>query len=576
MQETEFNLLEEPWIKVITPSLEQKEVSLTDAIIHAHEYKNLSGEMPTQDAAVLRVLLAVAITIFYRYDACGRPEKLVSEDEEEDELDEYTEDANEEGERTVLGRWQRYWKRGKFPEQAVREYLETWHERFWLFHSETPFWQVKDLRYGTDYGVECLFGNIKESNNEKTRHHFSMTEGEELCRLSYGETARWLVHLNAYAVNLKTDKRAPGMGLPVGVGRLGQLGFVMVNGENLFQVLMLNLCAQNTDKDLWEEPKPVWEQMVWTQQGCKKNAYDNLPELYTMQSRRIMLKRDEYGNLMGFRAMGGDFCPLEDDFNEPMTIWKLMKGDKKAESQHFTPRTHNPAVRAWREFPALFDFSSKGGKENKEHIPGVVQWIYTLYSKNLLPSNSLITFRMIGMVYGDQMKYTYGDCVNDALTMSAGLLADMSRVWRKHISDQIEKCQTVATETLNHIAYKLCKLLYGNGTAKSGIKDALISQYYFSIDGPFREWLAGIKPGADSVEQKLAEWEKQSYYYARKTVEDYMTTLGADLYIHREEESKGGRKRLLTIPRIMNEFLGDLGKIYIRTEDETIERGGNG
>ncbi len=567
MQEKEFNLLDEPWIRVITPSLEQKEVSLTDVIIHAHEYKNLSGEMPTQDAAILRLLLAAAVTIFYRYDGDGARAALMKRDDMEDEVDDEEDDEGAEG-NTVLRRWQRYWKKGRFPEQAVRDYLETWRERFWLFHPETPFWQVKDLQYGTDYGVECLLGNVKESNNGKTRHHFSMTEGEALYRLSYKEAARWLVHLNAYAVNLKTDKGAPGMGLPVGVGRLGQLGFVMVNGENLFEILMLNLCARSTDGDLWGEPKPVWEQAVRMGQGCQRERFDNLPELYTIQSRRIMLKRNEEGNLTGFRAMGGDFCPLEDDFNEPMTIWKLKKQDKKTDAQRFLPRTHDPAVHTWREFPALLDCSSKKGEDGKVHIPGVVEWVSTLYCNRLLPSNSMITFKMIGMVYGDQMNYTYGDYVNDALTMSADLLAARKRVWRSHIFEQVEKCQTVATEALNHAAYNLNKLLHGNGSAKSGIKDALIRQYYFSIDGPFREWLKRIEPMSDNPEQKEGEWERQSYYYARRTVEDYINNLGPDVYMFREDELKGGRKRLLTIPGIMNGYLKELSKIYIKTEDE--------
>lgn len=565
MGEKEFNLLDEPWIKVITLSLEQKEVSLTDAIIHAHEYKSLSGEMPTQDVAVLRVLLAVAITVFYRYRADGKMVRLISEEdiEEDDEEDGETEDN------IVLGRWKRYWEAGRFPQHAVRAYLETWRERFWLFHPRVPFWQVADLQYGTNYDVKCLFGNIKESSNEKTRHHFSMTEGEELYRLSYGEAARWLVHLNAYAVNVKTDKNAPGTGLPVGVGRLGQLGFIMVNGENLFQILMLNLCAQNTDMDLWGDPKPVWEQEIREEQGCKRNRFDNLPELYTIQSRRIMMKRGEDGNLTGFRALGGDFCPTEDDFNEPMTIWKLKKADKKADVRHFLPRTHNPAVQAWREFPAMFDFNrTNGEKESREHIPGVVNWIHTLYNTGLFPPNYLITFRMVGMAYGDQMSYTYGDCVNDALTMSAELLADFNKVWRSHISEQVEKCQIVVSEALNHVAYKLCKLLYGDGTAKSGIKDALASRYYFLIDGPFREWLAGIEPATDSTEEKLTEWEKKSYYYARKTVEDYIDNLGMDLFIYREEV-KDGRKRIFTFPGIMNEYLWELSGIYIKAGNET-------
>ena len=102
------------------------------------------------------------------------------------------------------------------------------------------------------------------------------------------------------------------------------------------------------------------------------------------------------------------------------------------------------------------------------------------------------------MVYGDQMKYNYGDCINDTLTMSAELVNDLNnkdRIWITCISDQIEKCQSVAKEALNHFAYKLYKLLYGKGSSKNGIKDNLIRQYYFSIDTPFREWLAGIDEG---------------------------------------------------------------------------------
>ena len=139
MQEKEFNLLRDPWVKVITPSLEQKEVSLTDALVHAHEYAELSGEMPTQDAAMLRVLLAVAVTIFYRYDANGDEEEL----SEENGFDEHD----------VLERWKDYWEMGKFPEQAIEDYLEAYAERFWLFHPETPFWQVANLQYGTNYVI---------------------------------------------------------------------------------------------------------------------------------------------------------------------------------------------------------------------------------------------------------------------------------------------------------------------------------------------------------------------------------------------------------------------------------------
>ena len=56
MKEIEFNLLDEKWIRVLTPACAVEEVSLTDALVHAHEYTDLAGELPTQDAAVLRLL----------------------------------------------------------------------------------------------------------------------------------------------------------------------------------------------------------------------------------------------------------------------------------------------------------------------------------------------------------------------------------------------------------------------------------------------------------------------------------------------------------------------------------------
>ena len=66
MKEIEFNLLTEPWVRVRRPDNTVQEVSLTDALLHAQDYVDLAGEMPTQDAAVLRLLLAVLFTVFSR------------------------------------------------------------------------------------------------------------------------------------------------------------------------------------------------------------------------------------------------------------------------------------------------------------------------------------------------------------------------------------------------------------------------------------------------------------------------------------------------------------------------------
>lgn len=111
METMEFNLLQERWVRVRTQDCTVQEVSLTDALLHAHAYVDLAGEMPTQDAAMLRLLLAVLHTVFSRVDGNGVP-------------------APFEEPRDALQRWGELWQLGHFPEQPIRDYLDKWQDRF--------------------------------------------------------------------------------------------------------------------------------------------------------------------------------------------------------------------------------------------------------------------------------------------------------------------------------------------------------------------------------------------------------------------------------------------------------------
>ncbi len=120
MQEIEFNLLEEPWIRVRMPDCTVAEVSLSNALLHAHEYTDLAGELPSQDAAVLRLLLAVLHAVFYRVDPEGNASPLENSDD-------------------ALYRWEQLWSLGHLPEKPIQAYLAKWRERFWLFHPAATF-----------------------------------------------------------------------------------------------------------------------------------------------------------------------------------------------------------------------------------------------------------------------------------------------------------------------------------------------------------------------------------------------------------------------------------------------------
>lgn len=542
MEDKEFNLLREPWIKVLEPDLTVKEVSLVDALVNSREYATLAGEMPTQDVAVLRLLIACALTVFYRYDADGKKDEISR--------------IRGWNKTDVLDRWEEYWEKGGFPENAVREYLGEYEDRFWLFHPEKPFFQVADLAYGTDYDLRCLYGNMKTSNNiRQQKYHFSMYEGEELERVSYSEAARWLVHLNGFGVNVKNSKTAPGTTQAAGVGRLGKLGLIYVDGQNLFELIMLNLVPVNPESgSIWGSPNPIWEQPVRSEQSIPVKTPDNLPQLYTLQSRRIMLNRSR-GYVTSFKVMNGDHFPYEDQFIEPMTIWK---GDKGKLTTTFSPKRHNPEVQAWREFPTIFASQDKG------HKPGVVSWTNMLADSEDILDDVLITFIIVGMNY-DQKSYNFEECVYDSLSLSSELLKSLSDAWINLITDEINYCQVVVDQAIRPFAKMVSEILNEDDAAP--LQKQLAGDYYAMIDQPFRDWLRLIDVNATQKESETDKWEKISCQCAKRVVRQYLDTQGNNVF--KTRETKTG---ISSIPAAYNRFLWKIGEIYSNVSATDVQR----
>lgn len=111
-----FNLMDEPWISVRTPDNGVTEVSIREAFHRATEFRGLAGEIPTQEAAVLRLLLAIAIQATARFR---------SDDEKIDD-------------------WGQWWEEG-LPLDEIDSYSDRWLNRFNLFDDSAPFMQVTDL-----------------------------------------------------------------------------------------------------------------------------------------------------------------------------------------------------------------------------------------------------------------------------------------------------------------------------------------------------------------------------------------------------------------------------------------------
>ena len=541
MKEIEFNLLTEPWIRVRLRDNTVREVSLTEALVSAQDYVDLAGEMPTQNAAVLRLLLAVLFTVFSRVDAKGCPRPLEQSDD-------------------ALERWSELWQLGHFPAEPVRDYLEQWKDRFWLFHPTHPFWQVPQAKIGTEYGAAMLNGEMIESKNKLRL--FPLYAGQNKEQLSYPQAARWLLSVNGFD---DTSLKPKGKDLPsISVGWLGTLGFIQALGDTLYETLMLNLTLLRDGRECWGGSKPCWErENPRSGERTEVCCPDDPAQLLTLQSRRLLLHRT--GEIVDKAfALGGDFFSKENAFAEQMTIWRTMPV-KKNEPVVFVPCRHDPAKQFWREFPAVF--CQDGG-----HRPGVVCWIEKLQERRLklLDPRRKVHFRIVGVLYGTQNHID--DIFSDSLTFQAGLLDELGKRWTVRINREVQRCEDAAK-----LIGTLCKeLKIAGGLDYNQVKGFMEvqkvtedarAQFYFAVDQPFRQWLQAIDPEQDDPDEAALRWQVQARNIAEKLGKQMVMEAGnAALKGHRIVVDKDKETKLYTAPKAYNHFYEKLREIYPKTE----------
>lgn len=548
MKDIEFNLLDEKWILVRKSDCTVDELSLTDALLKSHEYVELAGELPTQNVSILRLMLAVLHTVFSRYSPQGEPSPLYDSDDAE-------------------YRWKELWNAGRLPEKPIRDYLASVHDRFWLFHPDRPFYQTEAAKIGTEYTASKLNGAVSESGN-KIRLFCGCT-GVQKSELSYSEAARWLLYVNNYD---DTSSKPKGKNLPSpGAGWLGKLGLITIRGNNLFETLVYNLILLNHKRnfsEVWGPECPAWEPDVPnTAERAEIPMPDNLSELYTLQSRRLWLNRDDNEKVIGYNLLGGDFFEKVDAFIEPMTVWSKVKGNERA-GEKFQPRRHDSSVQMWREFSYAFE-TAEGS-----HIPGVVLW--TKYIKQMLPkSRKLISFSIASVQYGDK-DFFVNDVFSDSLTFHTDLLTEIGEHWRAKITDEIKKCDESAA-ALRFLA-KDIELAAGSSedtVLKRAVVERAREQYYYEIDLPFRNWLEGIDPnwGTDS-EQKyraIEEWRETAKRIALRIGQELVESAGTAAIVGRtiEIEKKKGNKITVhySAPDAYRYFKVKLNEIYPKEEN---------
>lgn len=534
MNEREFNLLDEPWIIVLNFDGSTEKVSLIDALARAAEFSGLAGELPTQDAAILRLLLAVLHRVIAGYGP----------------NDDGSERDAIQAPLQALEYWKELWNRRKFPMESIKRHLEEFHDRFYLFDPEYPFFQVPEINgKKTAFTAEKLNGEICESGHKPRL--FTQRNGSSKTELEYDEAARWLIHINSYSDSAFKDKDNGEKS--IGVGWLGKIGLIMAEGDSLFETLMLNLILLKDGKDeIWDYEMPIWEcEKVRTGKNIQVSMPRSLSELYTFQSRRIVLLRKD-GKVIGCEIAGGEAFEIENAFVEQMTIWK--KEDAPNQRAIYRPRIHDTSKQMWRSFATMFSIHN----DEKQVNPGVVEWIARLAGKGILPDR-IIGFRVSAVQY-DSKKCSITECYTDNMKFNEALLSEKGSDWIPAVIEQVEISNALVIQLAN-LAQSIAKAA-GNSDG-AFIRDAAKEQAYFALDMPFRSWLAGIDPAQEKTTEAEERWWNIAQPIVRRLGAELIAQAGPQALVGREVDQKN-----ITAPDAYNYFL------YRTKNKQTLKNGG--
>lgn len=513
---SEFNLIDEPWISVVTDYKgTTKLVGLKEFFQNAETYIDFAGDMPTQDFAVMRFILAILHTVFSRYDADGKPYEMVDLNEKMQQIENVDEEYEEEYEDALMETWESLWKTGKFPEIVI-DYLECWHDRFYLFDDEYPFYQVRadevdglKLNMANPTGISGKNINrlISESGNKIALFSpkFAHKNNKEI--LTPDEVVRWLITFQSYTG--LSDKVIFGKEkYKASKGWLFDLGGVFLSSDNLYKTLILNLVLVNTSNTDYNTniQKPAWEQK--SSDVIKKyminNKIDNIAELYTAYSRAIYIS--DFDPEKPFK-MGIVKLPEvlhENNFLEPMTVWRYNNnGPNKGE---FTPRKHQLNKSLWRSFGLITktESANEGNSNVAKRKPGIIDWLNSL---DKYIGNDLVKINSISMEDdGNATSWVPVNEIVDSLYIEGEIVNDLDdEGWVGRINQVVDKTKDVVDKIFRSFVNDTKKI---RNIESNDYASKYTESLYYELDKPFRDWLASIDY-EDSMDQKTGLWYKE-------------------------------------------------------------------
>lgn len=477
-----YSLVDEPWITVVYTDGTVRNVSLVTLFRDAPVIRTIAGEMPQMYFTTLRLALAILYRA-YEFPVLTK-ERLIEE-------------------------WVAIWSQGTFDLDIVEGYLEDYRDGFDLLSSNRPFYQVAGLEY---MGKECdPISELMPDIPKPDKFLFAMRSPQSVQELSLDEAARYIVLAQAYDI---AGIKSPVQGSThvsggrvyapkgaVGTGWCGAIGGVFLEGENLFQTLLLNwvlwdtarsggpLAEREGDVPPWELPSPAPDLSEADSAGPVKAL--------TWQSRRIRLVFDEsQQKAVGVISSYGDVTTAVDkQYCETMTAWRESEAQRKRlGTAHvpWMPQQHDASKALWRGLASMLSSRNVLGA-GKDLRPGVIVWAQGLLDSRAISPDRLLSLHAQGMTYGTQSS-VFEDAVDDRIDLCALMLRDDSQAVF-NVLEVVSQADAAVSELVKFV--RNMELAAGDKRRSGSFDNDVRERAYDALDQLFRERIAHFTTEVD-------------------------------------------------------------------------------
>lgn len=559
-----FNLLDEPWIKCMDGTNQPVTLSIRDVFSGRGEACKVVGDSPTQDYAVLRVLLA----IFWRAHALDLIDNYADSSWEDFDWSEWFDELREQ----LLNE-----KR----DDVVLEYLDGYEDRFDLLSPSAPFMQVADLhtKSGATRPVSFI---VPEAADD----FFTMRTAEGRESLALDEAARWLIHTQAFDFSgiksgAEGDSRVKGgKGYPIGTGWTGRTGGTIVLGEGgILETLILNTppsaVLDSEEGGAVSADTPVWEREPDTaaQRPGSSDDIGAVPhgavDLATWQARRIRLFF-EGDRAVQVLVSNGDRIPDagKNVMGDPMTPYRYSPNQSKKGTDAYYARPYDPTRTMWRALDALIaledDPGFDNGKNKAPKRPRNLSNLVALEADGYL-DKSLLDLALVSMEYGPQESSVASTFIATIGLPLVVLRADETgRKVRNAVRTSAEKTGKAAI-SLGWFAGQL--LVAAGGDYEFGSSTA--DRFYARLEPLFLAWMAGLS--SDNAEKWQIDWQKQVREQVLRDARELLRGAGTKAIVGREVDAgDSGKGRIVSAGSLYRQLHRRLDKDLPLTASLTI------